>query len=153
MARFDPDTERRLRRAGWRPGRDVWGRLTLPRGIEAFDAVRKVLSEFGGLTFRIKSGSTTLDPAVDDKIEGEIRQYAAVLGRPLYPLGITDGGDTIFILIDPEGVVYALGGTLEPLASTFDQAIKYLSRVFTVNQSEQRRDLAAIGLLGKSWTR
>ena len=125
----------------------------MPRGIEAFDAATKVLSEFGGLTFRIESGSTTLDPSTGDEIEDEIKGYAALLGRPLYPLGITGGGDTFFILIDPEGVVYALAGTLEPLASTFDQALKYLSRFFTVDEREQQCDLAAIGLLGKSWTR
>ena len=150
--RFDRRTLIRLRRAGWHSGRDVLRELKLPSGFSLFPAALKVLAEFGGLDFRSRSGRTSLDPNAGEEILAEVKQYEERLGTCLYPLGICEGGDTIYILIDENGIIYALAGWLEPLASKFDMAIKYFAAVFLVSQNEQATDLSRVGLLGKRWT-
>lgn len=56
MARFSPQAEQTLRRAGWYPGRQVpamvasWKKdLMLSDGVEMFSSAESVLLEFGGL--------------------------------------------------------------------------------------------------------
>lgn len=141
----------RLVLAGWRPGRDVWDSLKLPAGFTAFPEAQRVLAEFGGLKFTKPYGSATLDPSVGEEISEEIHAYEKKLGRALYPVGIIDGGDTLYLLLDESGLVYTLTYRLEPFASSFNQAIKYLVLVCTVNKREQREDLKSIGMFGKFW--
>jgi hypothetical protein len=151
LKRFPQRTTLRLHWAGWRRGRHIWDRLALPPSFDVFPAAQRVLTEFGGLIFKSASGYAKLDPMVGEEIAAEIQKYAAKLSRRLYPIGIVEGGDTIYILIDERGVIYMLAGWLEPLASSFDRAIQYLAEVCAVNEAEKLQDLKTSGLLGLAW--
>jgi hypothetical protein len=151
LSTFDFKTSFRLRLAGWRPGRRILKQLKLPPSFQLFPAAEAFLTEFGGLTFRNRSGYTKLDPSEASEIIHEIKEYEKLVGRRLFPIGIVEGGDTVFILMDDRDVVYALAGWLEPIASSSRIALKYLVRVYAVNQTEQRKDLQRNDLFGKSW--
>ena len=148
---WDLETQRRLLRAGWEPGRDVWARLRLPTGFEPFPVAKRILSEFGDLTFSEDSGRTCLDPSLGERIADEIKEYEIKIGRRLYPIGKVDGGDVLDVLVDETGLVYTLTDRLEPFASSFDQAIKYLACVCAYEQREYQSDLESVGMFDKSW--
>jgi hypothetical protein len=87
---------------------------------------------------------------VADKVVDAIHDYEKQLGSHLYPLGCDD---CVFFLIDEQGHIYAMDNTLDPLASSFEQALKYLlaGHLASVTRSEYETDLQAAGLLGQSW--
>jgi hypothetical protein len=142
----------RLLVAGWRPGRYVWDRLRLPNGLETFPTARRVLTEFGGLKLGDRTEDVRLDPSLSDaECLAEIPFYEGKLGRRLYPVGVIEHQDQVWILLDEQGFVYTLLPTvsLKPYASSFDQAIEFL--VAGVNRRAQEDDLRAAGLLGQEW--
>lgn len=143
-------TRLKLRAAGWRPNRNVWDRLKLPQSLSVFPEAKRILAEFGDLRFSSPAESVHLDPSVGEEIADQIKVYEKKLGRPLYPVGILEGGDTLYLLVDDKGLVYALSDQLEPFASSFERAIGYLVR-HVINGREMKDDLQAAGVLGKVW--
>lgn len=133
--------------AGWRPNRNAWRQLTLPRSFAVFPMAKAALAEFGNLKFQSPSETVDLDPSIGDEIAAEIKRYEEKVGRPFYPVGIIDGGDTAYVLIDAEGIVYALTDQLEPFALTFDRAIEYLVH----HRGGRDEGLASVGMLGSVW--
>jgi hypothetical protein len=128
----------------------VWERLKLPKSFPVFPEAKRILAEFGDLKFSDRTESVDLDPSVGEEVADEIRVFEKKLGRPLYPVGILEGGDALYLLIDDKGFVYALSGRLlEPFASSFERAIEYLVRPKT--EGERMEDLQAAGVLGKVW--
>lgn len=122
----------------------------MPAQIVAFPEAERGLSEYGNLEFKEPSQHVRIDPSVGEEIIEEIRKYEEQIGTSLYPIGILEGGDTLFLLIDTRGVVYAMSDELEPFASSLDRAIEYLARPGTRSR-EWRTDLGAIGMVGKKW--
>ena len=137
----------RLFLAGWRPNRDVWDELTLPNSFVVFPAARLTLSRYGNLTFRHPSETVTLDPSAGEEAAEEIAAFEKELGFSLYPIGLLDGGDTIYLLIDERGVVYSMSDELQAFALTADRAVEYLVR----HDGGFDDELDSIGMLGKTW--
>ena len=150
-SRFPSTVREKLLQAGWGPGRSVLAELTLPRDRVLFDAAARVLGEFGGLKFVEQHGSADLDPHLADEVATEVTQFEHVTGKRFYPLGKIDGGDVLYLLVDEIGVIWTLSGALEPLASSFEQALRYLVKVCAYKPSEFRADLESIGMYGTSW--
>jgi hypothetical protein len=125
--------------------------LQLPKEFDLFPAAKLVLEEFGGLTFSEVDGQASLEPSLGREIETRIRAYETLLGKQLYPLGKIDGSDVLYIVLDDTGYVYTITDRLEPFASSFDQAIKYIARVCAYKPDEFKRDLESVGLFGKHW--
>ncbi len=81
-------------------------------GIEMHSAAERFLAEFGGLVVDLRGPGRTaakepfeLDPELCEGEEERFREWSAVLGRSLYPLGELDQG-RYFLGIDTEGVLY-----------------------------------------------
>jgi hypothetical protein len=110
--------------------------------------VEEALAEFGNLKFRDSSELVSLDPSEGERIAEEISRYEGKVGRSLYPIGILDGGDTLYLLIDETGVVYTLGNELRPLALTIHRAIEYL----VSHRAGEDPALKQVGLHHKVWT-
>src|SRR5437867_2138353 len=92
--------------AGWRPNRNVWDQLKLPRSFPVFPEAKRVLAEFGNLKFGTANDHVHLDPSSGEEIAEEIHLYEAALGRSLYPVGFMEHQDRIYLLVDENGIVY-----------------------------------------------
>jgi hypothetical protein len=90
------------------------------------------------------------DASLGEEIAAQIRQYEGKVGTRLYPIGAMEHQDRHYLLIDENGVVYTLIDQLEPLASSFEQAIPYFLHG-TASRREVENDLRPIGMLGKVW--
>ena len=99
----------RLLLAGWRPGRNVLNRLTLPESLEVFPEAERILAEFGNLRFGDRNDQVRLDPSLGQEIVEQLKMYERELGRRLYPLGVWQHQDRIYLLVDENGVVYTPG--------------------------------------------
>jgi SUKH-3 immunity protein len=154
-------THLKLLFAGWRPKRNVWGRLTLPRSLSPFPEAERVLRQFGNLRFGARDVVVDFNPALGEEVADEIRMFESQLARRLYPVGIMEHQDRDYLLIDQGGIVYTLmvcpplqnrAGIAElvPLASSFEQAIETL-----LHRQPRRRevgeDMCAAGVTGKVW--
>lgn len=142
----------RLVLAGWRPNRNAWNQLKLPESFDVFPEARRVLTEFGNLKFERAWGTLILDPFVGEEVRGEIQEYEKQLGYALYPIGIDDGGDTLYLLIDEDGIIYAMSGDLQPFAGCFGVAIDRLL-CGLIDKRALDEDLRAVQMSGRVWCR
>ncbi|MFF3767747.1 SUKH-3 domain-containing protein [Streptomyces sp. NPDC001922] len=136
--RWSRETERLLRKAGWRPGRSVstaeWERgLQEHDGFEIHPMAQRFLAEFGGLTVTLWfPGSVkpvrvevSFDPALakwDQEIFEVLSEQA---GAGLYPLGMTNNRNT-YLGMAPTGEVYTGMDDAYFLAETGEQALEKL---------------------------
>jgi hypothetical protein len=150
--RLSVATTARLLLAGWRPGRDVLGRLPLPESFELFSEAERVLRQFAGLEFGNRNDYARLDPAAGDEVVGPIRECERKVGRRMYPVGFTEHQDRAYYLVDETGVVYLMfpGDELQPLASSFERALDSITRR-SIRRRDRDEDLRPLGLVGKSW--
>jgi hypothetical protein len=151
--RLSAATAARLLLAGWRPGRDVWGRVQLPHAFESFPEAQRVLSRFAGLRFGDRNDFAVLDPCAGEEEVGQIRQCERKVGRRMYPVGFAEHQDRAYYLVDEAGVVYLMfpGDELQPLASSFERALDSIARR-SIRRRERDDDLRPLGLAGTSWT-
>lgn len=151
--RFSRETRRALKNAGWTEGRDVSHNIEWPRDIPAFEAARKILSEFGGLKFRTRQSIIEIKPYIHNDTLQEIPFYEEKIGTKLFPIAEVTIGDTLDILVDPDGHIYTLYPfhSVEPLASSFSVALKYLVNGFKIDDAAVQEDLSKIGLAEKAW--
>lgn len=134
--------------AGWRPNRNVWHQVSLPKSFSVFPSAKEAIAEFGNLKFQESSELVHLDPSEGERVAEEISRYERKVGCSLYPIGILDGGDTIYLLIDETGIVYTLSDGLRPFALTFHRAIEYL----VSHRAGVDPALEKVGLHQKVWT-
>src|SRR5574338_313572 len=105
MDRFSAQTEQTLRKAGWRPGRQVrdivasWKNSEMLSGFEMFPAAEKLLLEFGGLKIDEHGRGETcarepfvVDPLMAAYEEELFRDFSTLVNTRLYPLGEGDNG-------------------------------------------------------------
>lgn len=105
----------RLYWAGWRPGRDVWAKLNLPEGLPVFAEARRILGELGDLQFGDPHWEMVrFEPYPPPEVLPHITQFAAQIGRQVYPIGYNEHQDRVFLLIDDEGTVYTLEPSYDP---------------------------------------
>lgn len=104
--RFDKMMLRLLEKAGWSPGRNVWGQFPLPAQLQPFPLARQILSEFGMLEIRDTTWSLVLDPNLADRVMPAILRFIEIVQRPLYPLGAFEVQDTERLVIDDRGCCY-----------------------------------------------
>jgi uncharacterized protein (TIGR03067 family) len=145
-------TRLRLLLVGWRPNRNVWNDLALPKSFTVFPEAQRVLAQFGNLYFGDENDHIRLEPAVGDEITDCIKVLEEKLGKRLYSVGVWEHQDPMYLLVDEDGVVYFLevDTLLWPLASSFDRAVVYFARRIW-NRHEIDDDLRTVGLLGKTW--
>jgi hypothetical protein len=143
-------TRLRLLFSGWRPRRRVWEQLKLPTSFSPFSAAERLLTEFGNLKFGDKNEYVLLDPSLAERAEMEILGYERVLGRRLFPIGVGDHQDPVYLLVDEGGIIYTLDYELRPFASSFDRAIDHLVRL-ECSRDDLQADLKTVGLAGKFW--
>ena len=137
--------------AGWYPGRNVWGRVQLPKGFEVFPEAERVLGRFGGLKFGDRNEHARLAPAAGEEEAGRIGECVRKLGRRLYPVGYYEHQDREYYLVDEAGIVYLLtGDTLHALASSFEKALDYIVWC-RIRRGEVERDLGRLGLGDTRW--
>jgi len=131
--RFDPEVERMLLAAGWRPGREVarmvskWESRLAPTEGAMPEVARKVLTEFGGLSvgqwgvgeYRGR-GSVEFDPV---KALGE-SDRGPVLGQRVYPLGETDFGHGFLFAVETVGIwSWSIDHTFRQLGRDIGEAL------------------------------
>jgi hypothetical protein len=127
--------------------------LKLPRSFSLFPEAQRVLTEFGGLRFGDRNDYVDLNPALGEEGADEILPFEVVLETQLYPVGIMEHQDRIYIVIDEKGIVYTVClDELKPFASSFDRAIECLAGS-SVPRREREADLRSVGLFGKEWRR
>ncbi len=131
MARFEPKVEKKLREAGWFPGRIATDRnWPMPERLTA--RVQSVLDEFGGLHIG-KTGPggkwAAHDVTVDPIRAGPSLELAMEddpqLARQLYPVASFEG-ELSFLLLNPDGRVFytcEIASGLELVADGFDTAL------------------------------
>jgi hypothetical protein len=124
--------------------------LTLPTCLDVFAAAQQVLSEFGNLHFVTDDSHIILDPSLAEEVCETLKALQTEIGSRLYPLGIIDGGEYMYLIIDENGYIYFLTDILEPYASTFGRAIEFLVGPRIVRK-EMEQDLRNAGLFGKVW--
>ena len=116
-----------------------------------FPEAQRVLTEFGNLRFGDRNDYVELDPSLGENGADEILPFQEELGTRLYPVGIMEHQDRVYLVVDEKGLVYTvLLDELEPFASSFDQAIEFLVRP-AINRREWEDDLRSVGLVGKVW--
>ena len=151
----------RLLLAGWRPGRNVWKKVTIPNGASIFPEAQRVLSEFGKLKFGNKHDDNVviIGPLVKANLLDSIKHLQGMLKTQLYPIAIWGSVDETYILIDEKGIVYKLhfcptssstSYWLTPFASSFEQSLTYLLPC-TEPQEEIKADLRSAGIDFKEW--
>ena len=91
--------------SGWRPNRNVWGRLKLPPSFEVFPVAKEILTRYGGLKFGPSTDYARLDPSLAEEVVNEIKEYEKKIGGRLYPLGIREHHDREYLLVDETGVI------------------------------------------------
>ncbi len=123
-------TRMRLYLAGWRPHRDVWGQVPLPRYPSVFPEAERILRSFGGLRFGDRNEHVRIDPvAAIEHDDGLVGRCVAAVGRGLYPIGYQEHQDREAVFVDEAGRVYINSGDeLYLLAETFEAALAYLVR-------------------------
>ncbi len=139
----------RLIQAGWHPNRNVWNRLKLPQSFDVFPEAKRILSEFGDLSFADRAEHVLLDPSSGNDEFCRLRECESFLGRRLYPLGYRVHQDREYFFVDENGIIYLLAGdTLEPWASSFEKALDPILQMATHGNDD---DLRSIGLEEKTW--
>lgn len=139
--RFPADVSEDLRAAGWRPGRNVaasvneWlDRTGIDRELPMFDAARAALDEFGGLTINQRGpggkaggGFTShLYPGKNAPTTPTIREFAELIGLPVFPLGDHADGPS-HLVVDTTGRVFLLHPMDDYLVGeTVDDAMMWL---------------------------
>ncbi|WP_110944607.1 SUKH-3 domain-containing protein [Streptomyces niger] len=115
-ANFSPEVADVLRSSGWTPQRTVdtaqWTNAFEERGIQAHQAVRNFLAEFGGLNVDISGPGINcarepfeLEPLLCLGEEDRFSEWGEELGLQLFPLGELDQG-RFFLGMDENGVIY-----------------------------------------------
>ena len=107
-ARFLPEVEEALRRAGWYPGRQVeeevlekwyafkWAEIA--GFCRIFPAAYRFLREFGGLTLRRGNNAWLLDPlSAVGYCEASVPRTEWQFETRLYPLSVENTGEVLFI--------------------------------------------------------
>lgn len=120
--RFPPQVYADLEAAGWRPGRNVaasvdeWlARTGIDRELPIFPAARAALDEFGGLTIPRRGPTglpgrgfpSSLYPGKYAPTTPEIREFAGIIGHPVFPVGDHADGPS-HLVIDDLGRVFLL---------------------------------------------
>lgn len=137
--------------AGWRPNRNGLELLQLPSELAIFPEARRVLSEFGGLSFGNSNKHVCLDPLTAGEIYGHIGTLECAMGCRLYPVGVWEHQDPMYVLVNERGIVFIIeANECRPLASSFDRAIEYIVRQ-KWDREEKEEDLGRLGMVGKSW--
>jgi hypothetical protein len=126
---LDPAVIALLKEAGWHPGRNSSGSISLPTDYEPFPVVQEVLRELGGLCvgrtgIGIDQATCTIDftPSLAEGTATDVYQLAKV---PIYPLGDLDGGNAL-IFIDDTECVYMLTDELEVIGRSISSALRSL---------------------------
>jgi hypothetical protein len=138
MARFTDETEMRLRRVGWYPGRQVpklvasWKKNEMLSEFEMFPSAEKVLLEFGGLIVREQGPGETcarvpfdVDPVQAGYEESMFRDYSGMVNTKLYPLGEVANG-LGYWAIGENDHIYMLVHTIQLLGQNIDEALDNL---------------------------
>jgi len=149
---WDQSTRDLLVLSGWYPNRDVWDKLEIPPQPSVFPEAKRILSEFGNLVLEHRQDDARVDlrPTLAHDVLDDLRAYSQLVGSPLFPLGVADGCDYMYLIVDERGYVYTLTDQLEPFSSSFDKAIAYLVRG-AMNRRAWEEDLKSANLLGKVW--
>ncbi|GAA0209090.1 hypothetical protein GCM10010492_03460 [Saccharothrix mutabilis subsp. mutabilis] len=125
-----------LRKAGWRPGRQVdttrWREQFAAGGVVMHPAAERFLAEFGGLRFRggwwwVLSAAEVvdLDPELCADEGDRFLHWSRELGISLFPVGRAEG---IYPLgIDQDGVIY-LVATWVARFGALDEGVEALVR-------------------------
>ena len=124
-----------LVRAGWLPGRSVdidpWITLLRREGIEAHDAARAFLREFGGLDVAQNRSAPsrarwpfTVDPSACVGEGDRFLEWSAELHRQIVPVGEFDHG-RYFLGLDEESELYVV----ELWAATFGRMPVAMNRL------------------------
>src|SRR5262249_55267334 len=129
---------------------NVWDRVKGVRSFSPFPAAERALAEFGNLKYLRRSYRFSLDPTLGEPIAEQIHNLERKIGRRLYPVGTLYGGGFSWILIDEDGRVYTFNVVLNPMASSFDRAVRYLVSG-KISRQDQEEDLRSIEMLGKVW--
>jgi SUKH-3 immunity protein len=139
MTKFSTQAEDTLRRAGWRPGRQVpdlvesWkGSLMLSDGFEMFESAEEVLLEFGGLSIDQKGPGVTcarepftFDPTLAAGEGDRFSDLSSLVNARLYPLGEAAGGN-LFWTIGENRHVYLLMNEISLLGKNIEEALERL---------------------------
>jgi hypothetical protein len=141
--RFPTDVYEDLWAAGWRPGRNVaasvdeWlSRTGIDRELPMVGAARAALDEFGGLDIPQrgpggKAGGgfpSHLYPGRNAPTTAEIREFADILGEPVFPIGDYEDGPS-HVVVDAGGRVFLLHPMDDFfLGDTVDAALEWLVR-------------------------
>lgn len=129
------------------------GKIKWPSDLPPFEAARRILAEFGGLEFHTPQSIIEIKPFIHNDSLREIHYYEGKVGAKLFPIAEMTIGDTLDLLVDPEGHIYTLYPfhSLEPLASSFGVAVNYLVNGFKIDEAVMNDDLGKVGLAGKAW--
>ncbi|GAA1741462.1 SUKH-3 domain-containing protein [Luedemannella helvata] len=141
--RFPADVYDDLAAAGWRPGRDVsvavdgWLQRTgIDRELPLFDAARRVLTEFGGLTVAQRGPTgkpgggfaSHFYPARHAPTTPEIREFAGIIGARVFPVGSNEDGPS-HLVVDERGRMFQLHPVADLfLGDTVDEALTWVTR-------------------------
>lgn len=137
--------------AGWRPNRNVLSHLRLPPSFALFPEAKRVLAEYGNVRLGDRNEYYLFDPFLGEEGAKEILPFERILGRRLYPLGINEHQDVLYLVIDEKGIVYGIMlDECEPLASSFEVAVETFVRGY-VGARERENDLRSVGLSRKVW--
>jgi hypothetical protein len=116
MPEISAESQSVLRDAGWEPGRRVdisdWVRPFERAGIEAHEAARMFLSEFGGIAVSISGPGVNkarepfeLDPLLCYGEDDRFIDWSRQIERALFPIGVLDSG-RFFLGIDEYSEIY-----------------------------------------------
>jgi hypothetical protein len=128
--------EKALRKAGWRPGREVdtarWRERFAAGGVVMHAVAERFLAEFGGLRFRGRwwrvlsvAEVVDLDPELCSDEGERFLYWSRELGISLFPVGQAEG---IYPLgIDQDGVIYLVAGWVARFG-VLDEGVEALIR-------------------------
>lgn len=150
-------TRYHLWRAGWRPGRNIWGEIQLPPSFPEMERAKDCLAEFGGLKVGTPTDYMLIEPMLAEAVSDLILKFQAQVDSVLYPLGIQQHQDREYVLMDSDGLVFVMNtfddnckAELNPVGSSFDKFLEH----FVIGASCQKEiiaDLRSAELQSKSW--
>ncbi len=138
-AEWSEETERRMRKAGWYPGRDVselvekWKRkLSRPGRFYMFAAAERALREFGGIRVEVEGpglecarSGFRINPMLAGWELDRFSAYEERIGVRIFPLGLAVGG-SCFLTIGEDGRVFLSVEDVWPLGDSLADALDAL---------------------------
>ncbi|MFF3767746.1 SUKH-3 domain-containing protein, partial [Streptomyces sp. NPDC001922] len=134
--RWSTETERLLRKAGWRPGRSVptaeWERVLQEHDeFEIHPDAQRFLAEFGGLSvtevivgaITVVRSEVSFDPTLAQWDQEIFEVLSEQAGAELYPVGMT-GNRNAYLGMTSAGTVYTGMDDAYFLAESGDQALE-----------------------------